>query len=79
MVKGHLPCSPTGYCSNSCSSSSCKFWKLSAPNESHLEGGGVNVTPGFKAKPNAHSMCVKESSLHTYHIENGNGITNVII
>jgi hypothetical protein len=23
------------------------------------------VTPSFKAKPNAHSMCVQESSLHT--------------
>jgi hypothetical protein len=27
----------------------------------------ANVTPGFKAKPNAHSMCAQESSLHTYH------------
>jgi hypothetical protein len=29
------------------------------------------VTPGFKAKQNAHSMCAQESSLHTYHTENG--------
>jgi hypothetical protein len=27
------------------------------------------VTPSFKAKPNAHSMCVQESSLHTYYIK----------
>jgi hypothetical protein len=35
------------------------------------------VTPGFKAKSNAHSMCAHESSLHTYRIENGYKITNV--
>jgi hypothetical protein len=34
MVKGHLPCSPTGCYSNSFSSSSCKFLKSSAPNVS---------------------------------------------
>jgi hypothetical protein len=28
---------------------------------------------------NAHSMCAKESSLHTYRIENGYRITNVTI
>jgi hypothetical protein len=39
----------------------------------------VVVTPGFKAKPNAHSMCAQESSFHTYHIENGYRITNVSI
>jgi hypothetical protein len=38
-----------------------------------------SVTPGFKAKLNAHSMCAQESSLHTYHTENGYRITNVII
>jgi hypothetical protein len=45
-------------------------------------GGGrraSGVTPGFKAKPNAHSMCVHELSLHTYHTENGYRITNVTI
>jgi hypothetical protein len=25
----------------------------------------------FKPKPNAHSMCAQESSLHTYRTENG--------
>jgi hypothetical protein len=39
----------------------------------------TGVTPGFKAKPNAHSMCAHESSLHTYRIENGYRITNVTI
>jgi hypothetical protein len=33
----------------------------------------------FKPKPNAHSMCAQESSLHTYRIENGYRITNVTI
>jgi hypothetical protein len=37
------------------------------------------VTPGFKAKLNAHSMCAHESSLHTYRIENAYRITNVTI
>jgi hypothetical protein len=37
------------------------------------------VTCGFKANLNTHSMCVHESSLHTYGIENGYRITNVII
>jgi hypothetical protein len=37
------------------------------------------VTPGFKAKPNAHSMCVQKSSFHTYRTENGYRITNVSI
>jgi hypothetical protein len=36
-------------------------------------------TPGFKPKPNAHSMCVQESILHTYLTKNGYKITNVII
>jgi hypothetical protein len=40
---------------------------------------GESVTPNFKAKPNAHSMCAQESSLHIYHIENGYRITNVTI
>jgi hypothetical protein len=35
--------------------------------------------PVFKPKPNAHSMCAQESSLHTYRIENGDRITNVSI
>jgi hypothetical protein len=35
--------------------------------------------PVFKPKPNAHSMCAQESSLHTYHTENGDRITNVSI
>jgi hypothetical protein len=38
-----------------------------------------SVTPGFKPKPNPHSMCAQESSLHTYHIENEYRITNVTI
>jgi hypothetical protein len=29
-----------------------------------------SVTPVFKAKSNAHSMCAQELSLHIYHIEN---------
>jgi hypothetical protein len=33
----------------------------------------------FKPKPNAHSMCAQESSLHTYRTENGDRITNVSI
>jgi hypothetical protein len=37
------------------------------------------VTPGSKVKLNAHSMCVQESSLHTYRAENGYRITNVTI
>jgi hypothetical protein len=32
-----------------------------------------------KTKPNAHSMCAQESSLHTYHTENGYRITNATI
>jgi hypothetical protein len=32
--------------------------------------------PIFKPKPNAHSMCAHESSLHTYRTENGYKITN---
>jgi hypothetical protein len=39
----------------------------------------LTVTPSFKAKPNAHSMRPQKSSLHTYRIENGHGITNVLI
>jgi hypothetical protein len=37
---------------------------------SHL-AQGKHVTPSFKVKPNAYSMCAQESSLHTYHTENG--------
>jgi hypothetical protein len=33
----------------------------------------------FKPKPNAHSMCAQESSLHTYRTENGYRITNVSV
>jgi hypothetical protein len=33
----------------------------------------------FKSELNTHSMCVQESSFHTYHIENGYRITNVTI
>jgi hypothetical protein len=40
---------------------------------------GAAITPGFKTKLNAHSMCAQESSLHTYHIKIGYRITNVII
>jgi hypothetical protein len=39
----------------------------------------LRVTPGFKAKLNAHSICAQESSLHTYRTENGYRITNVTI
>jgi hypothetical protein len=28
----------------------------------------LTVTPGFKDKSNAYSMCAQELSLHTYHI-----------
>jgi hypothetical protein len=35
--------------------------------------------PVFKLKPNAHSVCAQESSLHTYRTENGDRITNVSI
>jgi hypothetical protein len=37
------------------------------------------VTPGFKAKPNAHSMPTQESSFHTCCTENGYRITNFTI
>jgi hypothetical protein len=37
------------------------------------------VTPGFKVKSNAHTICAQKSSLHTYRIENGYRITNVTI
>jgi hypothetical protein len=39
----------------------------------------TNLSPGFKAKLNDHSMCAQESSLCTYCIENGYKITNVTI
>jgi hypothetical protein len=52
-------------------------------NTSWLVMSGVRkyqtVTPGFKVESNAHSMCAQESSLHTYHTENGYRITNVTI
>jgi hypothetical protein len=44
----------------------------------HLGAQG-GVTPGFKAKPNAHNMCAQESSLHTHRTENGYRMTNVSI
>jgi hypothetical protein len=37
------------------------------------------VTLDFKDKLNTHSMCAQESSLHTYHTENGYRIINVTI
>jgi hypothetical protein len=40
---------------------------------------GVGVTPGFKVKLNAHSMCVQESSLHTYRTGNRYRTINVTI
>jgi hypothetical protein len=40
---------------------------------------GLMSHPVFKPKPNVHSMCAQESSLHTYHTENGYRITNVSI
>jgi hypothetical protein len=41
---------------------------------------GYDSTLGFfKPKSNAHSMCVQESSLHTYRIENKYRITNVSV
>jgi hypothetical protein len=40
---------------------------------------GHYVIPGFMAKPNAHSMCAQELSLHIYHTENGYTINNVTI
>jgi hypothetical protein len=48
---------------------SSDFWNIKDNNDlenitlSHLFG----VTPGFNARPNAHSMCTQESSLHIYH------------
>jgi hypothetical protein len=39
----------------------------------------ASVTPGFKVKPNAHSMCAQESNFHIYRTENGYKITNVTI
>jgi hypothetical protein len=38
-----------------------------------------SVIPNLKAKPNAHSMCAQESSLHTYRTRYGYRNTNVII
>jgi hypothetical protein len=35
--------------------------------------------PVFKPKLSALSMCAQESSLHTYHTENGDRITNITI
>jgi hypothetical protein len=34
------------------------------------------VIPGFNIKPNTYIMCVQESSLHTYRVENRYIITN---
>jgi hypothetical protein len=34
------------------------------------------ITPGFKAKLNAHSICAQESSFHTYRTENEYRTTN---
>jgi hypothetical protein len=38
-----------------------------------------DVTPSFKVKPNAHSMCAQESSLHTYHTKIEYRIANITI
>jgi hypothetical protein len=38
-----------------------------------------SVTPGFKTKSNAQSMCAQKSSLHTNHTENGYRNINVTI
>jgi hypothetical protein len=35
--------------------------------------------PVLRPKPSTHTMCAQESSLHTYRIENGYRITNVLI
>jgi hypothetical protein len=43
------------------------------------ELSACTVTPDFKVKPNAHSMCVQESNLHTHRTKNRYRITNVII
>jgi hypothetical protein len=42
-----------------------------------LEADYKAVTPDFKSKSNAHSMCAQESCLHTYHPENRYRITNI--
>jgi hypothetical protein len=42
MVKGHMPCSPTSYCSKSWTSSSWRFSKLSAPNDSDWKQAIIN-------------------------------------
>jgi ribonuclease HI len=41
--------------------------------------GKILSYPFLRPKPSTHSMCAQELSLHTYHIENGYKITNVII
>jgi hypothetical protein len=41
--------------------------------------GQCPVTPGLKAKLNAHSMCAQESSFHIYCIVNRYRINNVTI
>jgi hypothetical protein len=41
----------------------------SLPYASSLAISCSGVTPGFKAKPNACSMCSQELSLHTYHMK----------
>jgi hypothetical protein len=59
----------------------CKVHRLQKilPIASWVPGYSENAAPGFKAKPNAHSMCAQESSLHTYHTQNGYRITNASI
>jgi hypothetical protein len=44
-----------------------------------LASSAAGITPDFKVKLNAHSMCAQESSLHTYRTKNGYRITNVTI
>jgi hypothetical protein len=54
--------------------------QLEARRRQQCSGGrGALSHPVFKPKPNAHSMCAHESSLHTYRTENGDRITNVSI
>jgi hypothetical protein len=59
----------------------CPIWapQFKSSPQSCQGGDGEGVTPGFKAKSNAHSMCVQESSLHSYDTKNGYRITNVTI
>jgi hypothetical protein len=56
---------------------SCSLVPIRAPPPPPLHGDNphppplspVDVTPDFKAKPNAHSICAQESSFHAYRTE----------